>query len=107
MDEGEAVAQGDDDFLDARVLLNVVVEVEDAARLGLSLCLWVNDLTGPQRVVGNDESSGIEVVHHQVVVLDILPLVGVDEHEVIALIKPGHDVAGITDVKAHALAEGR
>ena len=107
VDEGEAVAQGDDDLLDARVLLDVVVEGDDAAGLGLALCLGVYDLAGPQGVVGDDETAWFQVFHHQVVVLDILALVGVDEHEVVALAQRGNDVAGIADVQAHALAVGR
>ena len=106
VDEGQAVAQGDDDAFHARILLDAVVKGQDAARLGLALRLGVNDFAGPQGVVGDDVATGIEVLHDQVVVLDILPLVGVDKGEVVALAQRGDDVAGVADVQAHALAIG-
>ena len=104
MDEGETIAQGDDDLLDTRVLLNAVVKGEDALSLSLALGLGVNDLAGPQGIVGNDETAIVQAFHCQVIVLDILALVGVDEHEVKAFAQLGDNVAGITDVEGDAAA---
>jgi hypothetical protein len=84
MDYCETVAQGDDDFLNARVKFYFFVESEDAAGLGFVLCLGIHDFAGPQGVVGNDETSIVQVVHHQVIILNVLALVGVNEHQVIA-----------------------
>lgn len=98
VDQGETVAQGDDDFLDAGVFFYPVVKGEYAAGLCLALCLGIHDLASPQGIVSDDESALIQVFHHQLIVFDILSLVGVDEHEVITLAQRGDDIAGIADV---------
>ena len=106
VNQGKPVAQRDDDLLDALVLFHAIVKFDDATGLGFALSLGVHDLAGPQGIVGDDISAGIQIVHHQVIILDILAFVGVNEHEVIAFAQCRHDVAGIADVESHAFAVG-
>ena len=104
MDNGETVAQGDNDLLNARVLFDPVIKGEDAVCLGITLCFGIHHLSCPQRVVGDDETAWVQVLHHQVIVFDILALVGIDEHEVVTLAQCGDNVTRIADVEPYALA---
>ena len=85
----------------------MVVKCHNAAGLGLALGLGVDNLARPQGVVGNDEATIVEIVHDQVIILDILALVSVDKDEVETRIELRHDVACVADVERHALAVGR
>ena len=46
-DERQTVAHGDNDLLDPGVLLDAVVEGENAAGLGLALGFGIHDFAGP------------------------------------------------------------
>ena len=131
-DEGEAVTEGEDDFLDAGVGGDVVVEGEDAAELGGfgiesggrtagngARGLWAagNGARGlwavrgwarrfdrgsgggegarlchlptPEGVVGENVAAGTHEGEDGLVVIEVMPLVGVDEDEVERMEKGG------------------
>ena len=82
MYQRQAVAQRQDDFLHALVAGHKVIELKDSGRLSIERLAVIDHLAVPKRIVGNDEAAGSDVVKHQVVIFQILTLVGIDKHQV-------------------------
>ena len=108
IEDGEAVAQGQDHGLYSWVAGYEVVEVEDAAGLVVELlAVEVGDLAVPQGVVGDDEPARLHMVDDEVEVIDILPLVGIDKHQVEVAAKLRHYLTAVANVEGNAVAHRR
>lgn len=82
MDEGEAVTDGEHDGGDAGVGGHVVVEGGDAEGLRVVVGGGVGDFAVPEGVVGEDEAAGGDAGEQQLVILDVVALVGVEKRHV-------------------------
>lgn len=97
--DGEAVANGQNHCFDTWVVGYEVVKKEDAAGLIIHLlAMEVGNLSVPERVVGNDEAPWLNVVNHKVEIVDIVPLVGIDENQVEVAAKLWHDFATVANM---------
>ena len=81
-DDGQTVAEGDDDFFHPVVLGNDVVEAADALRLVVAVVVGVDYMTVPEGVVGKDYRSFRHYREQHLVGLGVCPLVSVEESEV-------------------------
>ena len=83
----EAVAEGEDDRLDARVGSDHVVEAGYADGLFV-LWEWIHaDFAVPEYIVGEDESTGAYHVEYEFIILAVLALVGVNVNDIIHLVR--------------------
>ena len=110
--DGEAVAQGQDDALHARVGSHEVVEMAYALRLRILAggLVWgvggVDDVTVPESVVGQDKGAGAHVRQQGFVVVGVVALVGIDKGEVEGA-KRGQQRQGVADVEVDLVGPGR
>ena len=87
--DGETVAQREDDALDSGIGGDEVVEIDDSSGLGV-LCVQGrsgvqgigNNVTVPKGVVGDNKTAGTQVRHHGTIVVAVVTLVGIDKNEV-------------------------
>ena len=101
----EPVAQGQDYGFYSWVAGYEVVEVEDALRLVVHLlAVEVGDFAVPQGVVGDDETTGLHVVNDEVKIIDILPFVGIDKHQIKLSVKLWHYLIAVAYVQRNAVA---
>lgn len=105
-DEGEAVAHGEDDLLDADIGGDEVVEALEAEGLQVAGGRGgVEHLAVPEGVVGDDEAAGADEGQHELVVLVVDALVGIDEDHVEGPFELGDDVERIAEMEVDELAE--
>lgn len=79
-DEGEAVAEGDDDCFKLRVRGHVGVEAVEGEGLRVVVGDGVGHLAVPERIVGYDEASVAQTRQYEIQIFDIPTFVCVDIH---------------------------
>lgn len=104
LDEGEAVADGEGDAAYAGVGGDVVIEGGDAECLEVVVGGGVGDFAVPQGVVGEDEASGDDAREQQLVVFDVVALVGVEKRHVKLSRQRREHFLGRADMERHALS---
>lgn len=106
-DDGQTVAQGEDDLLDTVVGGDVIVEATDACRLLVFGVCRIHDMPVPKGVVGDDEAPvvGDPVCHF--VTFDIRTFVAVDEHHVEGDAQTRSFGHGIANEKGDSVGIGR
>ena len=78
-DDGQSVAQGQDDLLHPVVVDKIVVEVFYTGRLAVARFGRFQHMAVPKRVVGQDESPGAQHAECHFIGFEIGALVAVDE----------------------------
>ena len=103
--QGEAVADGEHDALDAVVAGELLVEGADGLRVG-RLVFIVEDPSGPEDVVEGDEATIGELRQDGFVVGRVVLLVGIDEDEAEGAIEGGDGVERGGEAQLDAVAVG-
>ena len=103
--QGEAVADGEHDALDAVVPREGFVEGADGLRVG-RLVFVVEDTSGPEDVVEGDEATIGELRQDGFVVGGVVGLVGIDEDEAEGAIEGGDGVERGGEAQLDAVAVG-
>lgn len=104
--DGEAVADGDDNFLYAGVGGDEVVE--HAYALGLRVVsVGIEHFVGPEGVVGKNHGTWLKIAPQELIILHIAPLVGIDKNEVviIGIEQRRQQFLGIARVQCHGLSD--
>src|SRR3954453_2863642 len=94
-DQRDAVAHAELHAHHSRIVANEVVDRTDGDGVVAAVTV-VDDLPAPQRVVDGDDPGGRQLREHRLVVVGVVRLVGVDEHEVERPVEGGDGVEGGT-----------
>lgn len=100
-DEGKAVALGEDELLASGVTGHVVIEATNGLSLGIVVVGWVDNVTIPQGVVGQEERSAMAEREEEFVVFGILALIGIDKGGIDAQIHRREEAKYIAHVHLH------
>ena len=102
----ESVAKRQDDFLDATVLGNQIIEGLNTFRLQVAIPWMLQNMPIPQGIVGHNKASGIHQGQQHLVICHVFPLVGINKSEVPTLLHLRDELQGIADVEVNLVPIG-